>query len=411
MTKQGVRVGTGIALAGGRSPVRIGLCALAVLVAPSAAWAQAGGREVNSIDVTPTMNVTYDSNVFQLNSSRFNGPRDDVVFTPAVNVRVNRTIGRNSLTASGNFGYDFHNRYNQLNQANIAASASGQAALTAYCVADPSANLSVRQNNFAGVGAFRNSQTTQDYAVTVACQRPVGFFPSVTLGYQSNTNSNDFQSLFNQHTFRVSGGIGYALPSLGSLLVSGGISQIRQPNRRDIAGGEGSDVKQIGLTLNRAVAPRISFSAGLRYLSVDPLRATAPSYSGLGYNASVNYHPSPRLSVIATADRDVTGTGDIAVSYVLASTYGVTGVYTISPRTSVTLSGQYFNQRYRGENPIYFPILRGYERGETVRANLGHSLGQRIQLGAFASYTNVNAGNDFYAYNRYTVGGSAGVRF
>lgn len=391
---------------------RILVAALAVVVAPGMASAQAGGQEVNSFTLTPRIGIIYDSNVFQINANRPSQPRDDIIVAPAINAAFNRTIGRNSVRVNADVAYDLYNRYSNLNQVVISGTGSGSLALTAYCLAFPAATVTKQQNNLTAASSIRNSQTFQNYAVTLSCQRPFGFYPSATVSYQTVTNSDDRLNFLNQHTFRYSGGVGYAIPSIGSLLLSVGQTRIRQPNRDALDGGQdGSDVLNAGLTFSRAVAPRLSLSAGVRYLSVSPLRAGTQSFDGIGYNASVDYHPSSRLSVAFAADRDVTGSGDVAVSYVLASTYTLTGNLTLSPRTSAKASAQYFDRSYRGENPVFFSFLRGNETGVTVSASVSRSVGQRISLSAFANYTTVNAQGNFYDYNRAQAGLSAGLGF
>ena len=387
------------------------VCAAAGVPVAAMAQSGAGGREINSFDVTPRLGASYDSNVFQLNPSRFIGDTSDELLTPAVDASLSRTIGRNRLSLNGDVGYTLHRRYSSLDQLVLTASGNGTAALTAYCVASPSLTVSKQQNNLASAGAIKNSQTLQGYDVTVACQRPVGFYPSVTAGYQSVTNSQDQLDYVNQHTFRISGGIGYALPSVGSLLLSAGETRIRQPNRDRVEGiQDGSDVFNVGLTFNRAVAPRLSFSLGARYLSVDPLRAGTRPFSGLGYSGSVNYHPSPRFSIVAAANRDVTGSGDVAVSYVVASIYSLTATYAVSPRTNISASALYSNNNYRGENPIFFPVLRGSEHIVGLNGNVTRTIGQRIHLSGFVNYSSGDANGEFYDYTRFVGGASIGLR-
>ena len=390
---------------------RMLVCAVAGIPVAAMAQSGAGGKEVNAFDVTPRVGVSYDSNVFQLNSTRFSGDTSDEIFTPAVDASLTRTIGRNRLSLNGDVGYTLHQHYSSLDQLVITASGNGTAALTAYCLASPSLSVSKQQNNLSGVSAIKNSQTFQDYDVTLACQRPAGFYPSVTVGYQAVTNSQEQLSLFNQHTLRVNGGVGYALSSVGSLLLSAGETRIRQPNGNQIENNQnGSNVFNIGLTFNRAVAPRLSFSLSARYLSVDPLRASTQAFSGLGYSESVNYHPSPRLSLVAAANRDVTGSGDVSVSYVLASVYSLTANYVLSPHTKISASALYSDNDYRGENPIFVPVLRGKERIAGLNGSVTRTVGQRLQVSGFLNYSSGNANGDFYDYTRFVGGASMGFR-
>ena len=394
---------------------RIGVAvvlAIGALDMPTVASAQAGGQEVNAFAVAPRVGVLYDSNVFQLNDDRFSGDRSDTVLSPAIDLSFNRTIGRNSLAVNADLAYDLHRRFKALDQFNIAASGRGTLAVSAFCVASPTGSVSVQQNNRSGNGATKNSQANQVYAATLSCRRPFGLYPSISVSYQSVTNGQELLEAFDQHTLSVSGGIGYAVPTLGSVLLSVGGTRIRQPNRALLDGMEGgSNVVNAGLTIDRAVAPRLSFSASARYLSVKPLRASTQDFAGPGYNATVDFHPSRRVSVIASVSRDVTGSGDAAVSYVLSSSYGLTGAFTLSTLTSFNLSAQHFDRDYRGEDPIYFPVLRGSERGETFTASVSRSVGRRVQLSAFANYTRLDARSDFYDYRRFQLGVSAGARF
>lgn len=383
-----------------------------VLAGSTPASAQAGGQRVNTVTVRATVGVVHDSNVLQINKARFDADLSDTVVSPGVAASISRTVGRNSFSLAASGAYDLHRRFKFLDQVNIAGSGEGTLALTAYCVFSPTGNLTVQQTNLSGAAAIKNAQTVQDYSGTFACRRPFGFFPSITVGYRAVTNSQATQALFDQHTLSASAGIGYAVPTIGSLLVSIGETRIRQPNRSPLDGGEdGSDVFGAGLAFDRAVAPRLSFSLGARYLSVDPLRATTPGFAGAGYSARVNYHPSPRITLSASALRDIAGSGDVAVSYVLATTYGLTGGVTLSRRTSFDLSLQRFDRDYRGESLIFFPVLRGRERGDTLGGGVTYLLGTRFQLRAFLLYTDIDAQGSFYDFNRLQLGLSAGARF
>lgn len=374
--------------------------------------ARTNAAEPNHLDITPRIQLGYDSNVFQLNENRIVGPAGDWVATPGIALTFARTIGRNSVDLSGDVGYDFHRRETQFDQVRVNVAARAHAALGGVCTADPSAKVRIQQNNDAQLAtATKNSQTVQDYAITLACERTVGLYPSVTLSRQTVDNGDPLRSLVNQRSNGAQGGIGYVVPSIGSLLLEYGREWIRQPNEAFAFGPDGSNVTRYAATFTRSVAPRLSFQLGGSYLEVDPRGNGLGKYASGGYTVTVDYHPSPSYSLVATATRDITGSGDVAVSYVIAQNYGLHGTARISGRASITAGVDYGIDRYRGEDPILYPTPRVRQRTTGLSTDMRYDLGQLIQLGLYARYTIVNAVADLYDYDRVQGGLSVAARF
>lgn len=367
----------------------------------------------NRIEITPRAELRYDSNVFQLNDDRIAGAADDWILTPGVALTVTRSFGRHSLDLTADAGYDFHRRYTGLDQVRVNIAGTGHLAVGAVCAADPAAAVRIQQNNDAQLDTTaRNSQTVQDYAITLACQRPAGFYPSVTLARTTVDNADPLRALVDQRTHRVEGGIGYARPSVGTLLLEYGREWIRQPNRDDLAGpSDGSDVTRYAATFTRAVAPRLSFQIGGSYLEVAPRGGTLRDYASGGYDVTVDYHPSPRYALVATATRDIAGSGDVAVSYVVDSRYGLRGVARFTNRASLAIAGEYADRQYRGEDPILYPTPRVREHETSVSGDMRYDLGQLLRLGAFARYSVVDAAGALYDYDRVQGGLSVAARF
>jgi hypothetical protein len=404
-----------LVLAATRAPAEAPRLALdtADLLDSDLAAARAATTKPNRIAISPTVRLAYDSNVFQLNPDRLTGGVSDWVTTPGVALQVTRSFGRHSIDLTADAGYDFHKRFTGLDQVRVNVQGRAHLAIGAFCTADPTAAVRIQQNNAAQLDTTaKNSQTVQDYAITLACQRPVGLYPSVTLTRSTVDNADPNRALVDQTAQGVAGGIGYAVPSIGSLLLEVGREWIRQPNRDDLAGASsGSDVTRYAATFTRAVAPRLSFQLGGRYLDVSPRGGGLRDYASGGYDVTVDYHPSPRYALIATATRDVAGSGDVAVSYVVENRYGLRGVARFSSKASLSIAGDYAERRYRGEDPILYPVPRVRERETSVSADLRYDLGQLIRLGAFVRYAVVDARGDLYDYDRTQGGVSVAARF
>lgn len=366
----------------------------------------------NRVELSPTVRLAYDSNVFQLNEDRLSGGAGDWVATPGATLQVTRTFGRHSVDLTADVGYQFHRRYTELDQIRVDIAGRGHLAVGGFCAADPTAAVRIQQNNDAQLATTaKNSQTVQDYALTLSCQRPAGLYPSVTLSRTTVDNADPRRALVDQRTNGIEGGIGYAAPSLGSLLLEYGRDWIRQPNRDEDDGSGGSDVTRIGATFTRAVAPRLSFQIAGRYLRVEPRGFGLSDYDGGGYDVTIDYHPSPRYALVATATRDIAGSGDVAVSYEIDRRYGLRGVARLSSRASLSLAGEYVDRRYRGEDPILYPVPRRRQREGAVSGDLRYDLGQLIRLGAFARYSVVDADGALYDYDRVQGGFSVAARF
>src|SRR3546814_19528390 len=90
------------------------------------------------------------------------------------------------------------------------------------------------------------------------------------------------------------GGIGYAMPSLGTLTAY----YERVNSKRDTLGIE-NRINSYGLRFQRAVTPITQIDADVRWLDVSSDSAAVGGYDGLGWKVSLSTQAIPRLTLTA----------------------------------------------------------------------------------------------------------------
>ena len=136
-----------------------------------------------------------------------------------------------------------------------------------------------------------------------------------------------------------------------------------------------------------------------------------PSSSGLSYNGAVTYLPSRRLRVSAGASRDITNEGGISATYVRRDDFNASAGYTLSARSSVSVSGQLTFRNFTGEDVAN--AVNPIGRDRVTQAGIGYSYDtlRRYRFGVGANHVWRNGRGDFYDYQSSSITFSAGARF
>ena len=176
----------------------------------------------DTFSVRPTIRATYDTNILKLSEERAPGDRDEWRFTPSVDFTIRQLLGgRHLLTFIGSAGYDLHPRFTFLDRERIETQASVDVVLGEFCRLKPGIDLNFAQAQLSDQGVVVGNTARQvDYALSFACKRPVGLYPSISGRITRVTNSADSRRVFNLENDQVQAGVGYAVPSIGDLLVA-----------------------------------------------------------------------------------------------------------------------------------------------------------------------------------------------
>ena len=389
----------------------VAIAALALL----GGWAPAQAAEAprNTLTIDVGVDAQYETNVLRQTSfSGIGGNNHDNDFriTPSVDVSLHHVFGLSTVDLSGSAGYDFYTRDHFLNAARGSLSASDTTPVGS-CHLSPSVSLSLSQTDVGDLGvAIGNSTFAQYYALAADCRRVIGVYPSVTGFFSAISNSDDTRKIFDVHTYGVSGGLGYVLPSVGDIQLSAGISKIERIGLRHATGvDDETTVTRAGVTLSRSVSSRLSASVTASYLHADPKLATVSSFTGIGYSGSVTYVPSPRVSVTGSFSRDVEGDGTFGSSYELANTFSLSGSLILTARSRIFANAALSRRNLRGEQVLPPPFLaRDRDTTKQIGGGYEYNIRQKWFLSLSAAYTRRDSKNSFFDYSSTSL--SLGIR-
>ena len=352
--------------------------------------------------VSPTVRLLYDSNLLRQNDDLVTGKMYDVRITPAVDVTFRRQFGMHQLTVVGSAGYDFHRRYDFLDRERFTLRADGDLSVTGYCHARPRVRLDFAQANLADQGVIvGNTQRTQDYRLTVDCEKPHGFYPVATVGYLKTTNSADARRVFNIDTMMASAGIGYSKQSLGDVQLSVSYERFRRPNASDAIPGlrDGAENYSAGILFRRSVAPRLSWQLNANYFKTKPRAEGLPSFSGLGYGAQINWHPSPRFSLLLDVDRSSRNQSNIGATYIIQTDIALRSNLRLGARSNISAGGSWSRRNFKGELLLDPVEARRRDTTKAAFAGYRYRLRDRLQTGVEVRHERRSTPIDRFRYH------------
>ena len=335
-----------------------------------------------------TAPVLYDDNILHVGDRQVlpvNGHRADFRFSPSAAGSIGLPFGRQQLYLGGELGRDIYGRNTQLNRNRYLIGGGLNWRVGSSCTWFRSRANSgggracFRRCRWSTAPAFRLSRTTsrkrRPMAPTQIARRPVGLGFGGHVDRTQVNNLNPLRRPFNAKTTTFGPNVSYGSPGLGRFSLGGDVQIVRYPNRtvpvfdpsNAIAFvGDGVDIYSGRIGYQRNLGTRISIQLGGSYLKVKPKPgATVQAlgippvpalvnrngYSGGGYDASVSYTPSRRVSAQFTASRNITSSPNVGALFVVAQAYGADFSYEIGPSITTGLGGTYNIKDYRGSVP------------------------------------------------------------
>jgi hypothetical protein len=341
----------------------------------------------DGLTVAPTVRMIYDDNVLRQNDDIIAGDKDDLRITPGVDVTFRKILGVHQITAVGSLGYDFHQRYDNLDRERIALQARGDVKISGLCYLRPRARLNFAQANLADQGEIvGNSERTQDYSVTAECDKPYGYYPVINLGYLTTDNSASSRRAFDIRTRTAGIGFAYTKASFGDIRLMFNYDAFRRPHYDglDTEGrrmSSGADNYRVGIEFKRAVAPRLSWNAGLSYIKTKARDDDVEDYSGLGYHVGAVYQPSPRGSLVLDVTRSTSNQSNTGATYVVQTDFSLRGNYKLGSRSSIQAGATYGRRQFKGELLIDTDTPRGTDKSTALFAGYRFALRSRLNAG------------------------------
>jgi hypothetical protein len=334
--------------------------------------------------VTPTMEFSYDDNVFRTDNAIV-ASADSFILSPGAIIAYSRSTGRADLTVSAEGDYDFYTGVSGRDQLRLKLDGDADIRFGGTCRANPAAQFRRARASYGDVNtAIDNQQEFSTLSLTIACPKEAGLFPLAQIRRETTKNDADFD-FADQKKLTYLAGAAYAAPSLGSFILYYAHEDSDRP-ALDLK----NRVDQIGLAFRRSVVSHFAADIDVQWLKVNPTRATVQEYSGPGWDATLTYKPVPSLVFKARTARQIVNDSLVPSGYTIASTYQSNLDWAILSRTYLTARYVYDRRRFRPDPTV--PSLIGSDKVNIIGVGARREVGERISL--VLDYTHVKRRTD-----------------
>ncbi len=346
-----------------------------------------------------TLRTLYDDNLLRLpDGQNANGrSKSDFRFSPTVDASIGMPLGRQQFYIGGTFGRDYYARNTDLNRNRYLIGGGVNWRLGAICTGALAGEFNRRQNLLNDAGfQVDNVQENGTYGGSANCRvGPIGV--GGTIIHNTTNNLNPSRALFNVSSTSYAPRLTYGSVNFGQFSLGGSYNDVTYP-RRTVLGLSGSVPDRIAIYAGRvgyqrSLGTRLSITLGASYNKARPIPRTQVffvidpvtglpvgvtndrnGYSGVGYDGSLSYTPSPRLSAQLSASRNVTSTPNAGASFVINQAYGANVSYKVGPSITAGLGAAYDIRDYRGGfvSPTE-PRLRVSDKSKRIYGSITYS--------------------------------------
>ena len=248
-----------------------------------------------------------------------------------------------------------------------------------------------------------NLQRFTTLGADLGCERP-GFFPVATYRRDLTRNDDAFDYA-NQTSDTYMAGVGYNMPSLGTLTV---FYERVNSDRKKL--GIENRTNSYGVRFKREVSPITQLDAEVRWLDVSSDSSAVGSYDGLGWDISISTSVVPRLKLTATTERSIVNDSLIASGFAIRTRHRLEGEFAISELTSAGLYGELERRRFR-QDAASRPFSITADRNQRFGAMLKRKLSDRFDLSLDAQRYKRRTDTDVAEYSGTQVTLGAAIRF
>ena len=313
--------------------------------------------------------------------------------TPVIEGGAGLPIGRQQLYIGGLIGRDFFINKSEFNRNRWSLGAGVIWRLGARCSGVVGAETQEQLLQVDELGRFTaNVQTTNTAAASANCQTATGLGFGGSVRLENASNDTPERAAFDYRSTTYAPSISYGNDTLGRFSIGASFGSVSFPRRPvvTIAGLEQDGTRNLNgrLGYSRTMGTRLQVSAGVSYLKTTPqpsavlaldtngqvISVPRDPFSGTGYDVSLVYQPSSRLTVNILGDRGVNSSGNVGALFTIRQGLSVNMNYKIGPSLNFGLGAARTTNDYRGSFVVPGEIQqRLSDRFERVYAKLDYS--------------------------------------
>ena len=287
--------------------------------------------------------------------------------TPVVDAGVGLPVGRQQLFVGGSIGRDYFINKPLRNRNRWQLGGGVAWRLGSRCSGIIGAETRRRLVQLDDQSEFTdNVQTSNDIGASANCQTATGLGFGGSVRHDDTSNDTPNRMVFDSRSTTYSPSISYGNRSLGQFSLGATVSNISFTNRPvpTPAGFVEDGLRSLNgrAGYSRTLGSRLQLTAGLSYLRTTPKPGTVLAidpngqvvvvprepFSGTGYDFSLAYQPSTRLSVVVAGDRGVSASRNVGALFTIRQGVSADINYKVGPSIDVGAGVSRRTNEYKG---------------------------------------------------------------
>lgn len=327
--------------------------------------------------------------------------------TPVVDAGVGLPLGRQQLFFGGDFGRDYILGHSQFNTNRVGVGGGVAWRVGTRCSGVAGAEYRSRLNQVLEQAEFTdNVQNTTVYAGSATCQTSTGLGIGGSIRHQDIENERPERAPFNLRSTVYAPNIFYGNPTIGQFSLGATFNNTLYPDRFvPTAAGtvrDGISIFSGRVGYSRNFGSRIQLSLGGSYLktkpkpdtqlAIDPatgqvIQVPRGGYSGGGFDVSLGYRASTRLSLNLSGSRNVRVSPNVGAQFILTQRFAADVNYDLSSRLSFGFGGSHLKNDYKqGFTSPDEPRLRVSDRLNRIYAQLDYTPVKLYSIGLIVAH-------------------------
>lgn len=366
------------------------------------------------------------------NFRRTSGPNQEssTRISPSVNASAGMPVGQQQLFISGNYGRDYTINNSDFNRSRWSLGGGVGWRLGARCSGVVGAEASERLNLVFDQSAFSsNIRRTSAISATANCQSSAGLGFGGSFGQINATNNRPQQAVFDVKTTLLSANISYGNQAIGQFSIGGSMNDAEYSNRfvltPDGIVTEGVNLLNGRIGYSRAVGTRFQVTLGISYLESRPKPGVVLQFTpdgqivavertvltGNGYDISLSYSASSRLSLAVGASRNARASPNAGALFTVQNIFFGNLTYNLGTSMSFSTGINYRIADYVDAfASVAEPVPRVSDNFMRVYAGMSYSPKELFSTSFQLAYNQRRSDPALYNFNSFTALISLNVR-
>jgi hypothetical protein len=397
------------------------------LRAPSAVPGLTGFRR--GLQLGASFSARYEDNLLR------QAVKDDGVrVRPLVSGGYGLGLGRGGLFVQGNYGRDIIYGSNRVAPSERMMLGGGLDFNLARCTGEVGGSWRRGLSFFTEASQFGGfSQDTATAGFAAQCQLGGAFSINGSVlrsdvSVTQNAASGGVANAFDIQRWSYSAGVGFGNPTLGQFNLGGSISDSTMPGRLILTPDglveDGLSQRSVRFGYSRRFGSKINVSAGISYLNTQPSTTVnvifiegipqiveRPGFTGLGYDAAIDFSFTPRLGLAFTAGRNTNSAGIVGAQFVVATFWAAQLDYRLGSRYTLSTGVNLRDSQFRGAFVSQLdPVRRQSDDFTRIFGQFSARLGQRLRLSLDVAHSRRRSNPAILNFDSTGVGLSLGYQ-